>query len=77
MSNRSVVAFSRSHRDATGLFVHNLSASVQPVHLDLAAYAGLRPAQFGGNHGFPLITPEPYFLNLAPYESLWFLLEPV
>ena len=77
VNNRSVVAFSRSHRDATGLFVHNLSASVQPVHLDLAAYTGLHPAQFGGNHGFPLITPEPYFLNLAPYESLWFLLEPV
>jgi hypothetical protein len=49
---------------------------VQPVLLEMAAYAGMRPQQFGGNHGFPVIGRDPYFLNLAPYEPLWFVLEP-
>lgn len=75
VNNRSIVAFTRHYRDRTALLVHNLSASVQPVYLELAAYAGMRPQQFSGNHGFPLIGLEPYFLNLAPYEPLWFLLE--
>jgi hypothetical protein len=43
--------------------------------LELAAQGGMRPVHVSGNHGFPVITAEPYFLNLAPYESLWFLLE--
>lgn len=76
VNNRSIVAFTRSYRDRTALLVHNLSAAVQPVYLDLAAHAGQRPTLFSGNHGFPEITAEPYFLNLAPYEPLWFLLEP-
>jgi maltose alpha-D-glucosyltransferase/alpha-amylase len=75
VSNRSVVAFQRSHRSTTALLVHNLSATVQPVHLELADHCGMRPVHVSGNHGFPAITSEPYFLNLAPYESLWFLLE--
>jgi maltose alpha-D-glucosyltransferase/alpha-amylase len=75
VSNRSVVAFQRSHRSTTALLVHNLSATVQPVHLELADHWGMRPVHVSGNHGFPAITSEPYFLNLAPYESLWFLLE--
>ncbi|MCP9910383.1 maltose alpha-D-glucosyltransferase [Cyanobium sp. BA20m-p-22] len=76
VSCRSIVAFTRSHRGTTALLVHNLAATVQPVHLELEAYAGLRPVHFSGNHGFPQIQAAPYFLNLAPYESLWFLLEP-
>ena len=43
---------------------------------ELHGDAGLRPVHFSGNHGFPQIQAAPYFLNLAPYESLWFLLEP-
>jgi len=75
VSNRSTVAFTRSYRGTTALLVHNLAANVQPVYLDLAAHAGRRPVHFSGNHGFPVIGTDPYFLNLAPYESLWFLLE--
>ena len=75
VSCRSVVAFLRSYRSTTALLVHNLSAAVQPVHLELAAHGGMRPVHVSGNHGFPVITADPYFLNLAPYESLWFLLE--
>ncbi|MEN9861624.1 MAG: hypothetical protein RLZZ515_2106, partial [Cyanobacteriota bacterium] len=77
VSNRSVVAFTRSYRGTTALLVHNLSGSVQPLELDLSAHAGSRPRHVSGNHGFPLVTAAPYFLNLAAYESLWFLLEPV
>jgi len=76
LNNRSVVAFTRSYRGITALLVHNLSGSVQPLELDLSSYQGHRPLHFDGDHGFPIISSEPYFLNLAPYESLWFLLEP-
>jgi len=96
-SNRRILAFLREHQGRVALLVHNLSACVQPVHLDLASLAGWHPQQIGGahgcsrpgaphqmttasaampNHGFPVIEKMSYFLNLAPYESLWFRLEP-
>ena len=76
VSNRSVVAFTRSYRGTTALLVHNLAGSVQPVEIDLSPHQGLRPVHCNGSQGFPAITAVPYFLNLAAYESLWFLLEP-
>lgn len=124
-SNRRILAFLRCYRGRQALVVHNLSAAVQPVHLDLAFLAGWHPVLLGGghgggrpglpgghglsapaggglsaerglplaaitnhaatalnvatpgyaNHGFPSIEARPYFLNLAPYASLWFRLE--
>jgi hypothetical protein len=113
-SNRRILAFLRQYQGRRALLVHNLSACVQPVRLDLAPLVGWHPQHIGGahgssrpgpshpgagnghadpgaargpggarggagampNHGFPSIEATPYFLNLAPYESLWFLLEP-
>jgi maltose alpha-D-glucosyltransferase/alpha-amylase len=74
-NNRSVLSFTRSHQGTTALLLHNLSNAVQPVEIDLSSHISFRPMHCNGVHGFPVITDQPYFLNLAPYESLWFLLE--
>ena len=57
------------------LCVANLSRSVQPVELDLAAYAGLTPVEMLGYTDFPTIGRPPYFLTLGPYGFYWFELQ--
>jgi maltose alpha-D-glucosyltransferase/alpha-amylase len=73
--NRKVVAYVRRHADDALLCVANLSRSVQPVELDLAAYAGLTPVEMLGYTDFPTIAEQPYFLTLAPYGFYWFELQ--
>jgi maltose alpha-D-glucosyltransferase/alpha-amylase len=59
------------------LIVNNLSAFAQPAALDLHAYQGRVPVELVGNHAFPPIGEQPYFLSLGPHSFFWFRLEEV
>ncbi|MEO8125920.1 MAG: maltose alpha-D-glucosyltransferase, partial [Bryobacteraceae bacterium] len=71
-SNRKVLAYLRYYEGEHVLCVANLSRFAQPVELDLAALAGLRPIEMLGYVDFPPITRRPYTLTLGPYGFLWF-----
>ncbi len=73
-ANRKVLAYLRRDATETILVVANLSRSLQPVELDLSAYAGLFPVEMIGLTEFPRITERPYFLTLGPYAAYWFAL---
>src|SRR3954469_5307168 len=74
-SNRKVLAFVRRDERETILIVVNLSRDVQPVSLELSAFAGLIPIEMNGSTEFPRVTDQPYFLTLGPYASYWFALQ--
>jgi maltose alpha-D-glucosyltransferase / alpha-amylase len=74
-ANRKVLAYLRRDTHETILVVANLSRSLQPVELDLSAYAGLIPVEMTGVTEFPRITDRPYFLTLNPYGAYWFSLQ--
>lgn len=77
---QKVLAFVRRYEPAGGadaetiLVVANLSASAQPVQLDLSAFAGLVPVEMFGRSSFPRIASAPYTLSLAPHSFFWFQL---
>jgi maltose alpha-D-glucosyltransferase / alpha-amylase len=73
--NRKILAFLRRDERETILIVANLARSVQPVELDLKAFAGLIPVEMAGLTEFPRIGEQPYFLTLGPYASYWFTLQ--
>jgi maltose alpha-D-glucosyltransferase/alpha-amylase len=73
--NRKVVAYLREFLDQTLLCVNNLSAFAQPAALDLRTHRGLVPMELLGNHAFPRIEDQPYFLSLGPHSFYWFKLE--
>ena len=73
--NRKVMAYIRRYEADTILCVANLSHFVQPVTLDLSAFAGLSPVEMLGYTEFPRITEQPYFLTLGPYGFYWFELQ--
>jgi maltose alpha-D-glucosyltransferase/alpha-amylase len=75
--NRRVVAYLRAHDDQTVLVVNNLSGFAQPAELDLRAFQGRVPVELLGNHAFPHIGEEPYFLSLSPHSFFWFRLDRV
>jgi maltose alpha-D-glucosyltransferase/alpha-amylase len=74
--NRKVLAYLRRHGGDAILCVANLSRSVQPVELDLAAFAGCTPVEMLGYTAFPPVRDEAYFLTLGPYDFYWFELQP-
>jgi maltose alpha-D-glucosyltransferase/alpha-amylase len=74
-TNRKVLAYFRQHHDDVILCVANLSSSVQPVELDLGAFAGFAPVEMQGYTEFPKIGTSPYFLTLGPYGFYWFELQ--
>ena len=74
--NDSVLAHVRSHEGETVLAVHNLSASAQPVELDLRPWVRHTPVEMLGDSRFPTVEDRPYFLSLAPYGYYWFRLQP-
>ena len=75
-ANRAVLAYVRRHEeDDAILCVANLARNVQPVHLDLSAFAGLVPVEILGYTEFPVIGDDPYFLTLGPYGFYWFELQ--
>jgi maltose alpha-D-glucosyltransferase / alpha-amylase len=73
--NRRVVSYLREYDNETVLVVNNLSAFAQPVALDLPSYRGRIPVEMVGNHAFPRIGEQPYFLSLSPHSFLWFRLD--
>ncbi len=70
--NRSVLAFLRTYEEQVVLVVANLSRFVQPVELDLSAFAGAMPMEMIGKQTFPPIGDAPYFLSLGPHAFFWF-----
>ncbi|HVG53008.1 MAG TPA: maltose alpha-D-glucosyltransferase [Vicinamibacterales bacterium] len=74
-ANRKVLAYIRRDSHDTILCVANLSRSVQPVELDLRAFAGSVPIEMLGYTEFPAIGSQPYFLTLGPYGFYWFELQ--
>jgi maltose alpha-D-glucosyltransferase/alpha-amylase len=74
-ANPKVLAYVRRYRDDVILCVANLSRTVQPAELDLAAFAGLTPVEMLGYTEFPSIGAAPYFLALGPYGFYWFELQ--
>ncbi len=74
-ANRKVLAYVRRYDEDVILCVANLSRTVQPAELDLAAFAGLTPVEMLGYTEFPVIGSAPYFLTLGPYEFYWFELQ--
>jgi maltose alpha-D-glucosyltransferase/alpha-amylase len=76
-ANRRVVAYLREYQDQLALVVNNLSAFAQPAELELRNYQGLIPVEMLGNHEFPPIGENPYFLSLNPHSFFWFRLDRV
>ena len=74
-ANRKVLAYVRRDRRDVLLCVANLARSVQPVELDLSAYAGHVPVEMLGYTEFPPIGQAPYVLTLGPYGFYWFELQ--
>jgi len=74
-ANRKVLAYVRRHGTDTILCVASLSRSVQPVELDLSAFAGFTPVEMLGYTEFPIVGSQPYFLTLGPYGFYWFELQ--
>jgi maltose alpha-D-glucosyltransferase/alpha-amylase len=73
--NRRVVAYLRELDDQIILVVNNLSGFAQPAELDLGAFSGWVPVELLGNHAFPPIREQRYFLSLCPHSFYWFRLE--
>ena len=73
--NRKVLTYVRRLGTDIVLCVANLSRTVQPVQVPLAAFAGLTPVEMLGQTELPKIGEAPYFLTLAPYGFYWFQLQ--
>ncbi|HEX9368651.1 MAG TPA: alpha-glucosidase C-terminal domain-containing protein, partial [Vicinamibacterales bacterium] len=73
--NRKILAYVRRYDDELALCLANLSRAVQPVELDLSAFAGLTPVEMLGLTEFPKIGQQPYFLTIPPYYFYWFRLQ--
>jgi maltose alpha-D-glucosyltransferase/alpha-amylase len=73
--NHRVVAYVREYQGQTVLVVNNLSRFAQPALLDLREYRGRVPMELLGNHPFPVIGDQPYFISLSPHAFFWFRLD--
>src|SRR5262249_4617673 len=74
--NRKVLAYVRHDEHETILVVANLSRYLQPVELDLSAYAGLIPIEMNGLAELPRVGDRPCFMTLGPYAAYWFSMQP-
>jgi maltose alpha-D-glucosyltransferase/alpha-amylase len=71
----SVLGFVREHGDQTILVFHNLARCLQRVEAYLDEYAGQQPQNLlNGAQTLHPIGAAPYRLSMAPYQSLWLLL---
>jgi maltose alpha-D-glucosyltransferase/alpha-amylase len=73
--NAKVLAYLRRHGRETVLIVANLSGAPQPVELDLAEFAGVRPIEMLGDTVFPPIQAAPYVVSVGPHGYYWFRLD--
>ena len=65
------MAHLRVHPEETILAVHNLADRPQVAHLDLAAFAGVRPLDLFSGEVLPAVTDVPYRLELPRYGYRW------
>ncbi|HEY8550125.1 MAG TPA: alpha-glucosidase C-terminal domain-containing protein, partial [Vicinamibacterales bacterium] len=72
--NPRILAFVREYAGDRVLVIANLARSVQPVELDLSAYAGLVPVEMFERTVFPRLGHTPQFFTLGPYGVYWFSL---
>jgi maltose alpha-D-glucosyltransferase/alpha-amylase len=70
--NKKILAYLRRMENEEILCVANLSRFPQPVALDLAKFAGMKPIEMMGYVEFPPISSQPYALSLGAYDFLWF-----
>jgi maltose alpha-D-glucosyltransferase/alpha-amylase len=73
-TNGKVFAFLRENREQVILVVANLSATAQPVQLDLSEFAGRVPVELLGGTHFPPVGDLLYLLTLGPHGFYWFQL---
>ncbi len=73
--NRAILSYVLRDEEEMLLVVANLSRFVQPVRLDLSAFAQRTPVELFGRTRFTAITEEPYPLTLGPHSFYWFSLE--
>ena len=73
--NRKIFACVRRYQQEAILVVANLSRFIQPVELELGAFAARVPIELFGGTEFPAISDKPYFLTLGPHAFYWFSLE--
>ncbi|HMP15550.1 MAG TPA: alpha-amylase family glycosyl hydrolase, partial [Gemmatales bacterium] len=71
-SNQRILAFTRVDQEDVTLVVCNLSRYVQPVSVNLSAYAGRRPVEIIGGAAFPRVGKEEYFFSMGPHAFYWF-----
>jgi len=76
-SNDKVLGFLRESADDVVLVVANLSATAQPVELDLSRFTGRVPVELLGGTHFPPIGDLPYLLTLGQHGFYWFALTEV
>jgi maltose alpha-D-glucosyltransferase/alpha-amylase len=75
-ANHHILAFVRRYGEESLLVVANLSRFVQPVELDLQAFAGMTPVELFGGTQFPVIAAErPYPLTISQHAFCWFALQ--
>jgi len=74
-ANRKVLVYLRKFEEEVILCVANLSRFVQPVEIDLAAYAGTTPVELFGRVRFPAVGSAPYFVTVGPSAFIWFQLD--
>ncbi len=72
--NRKILAYLREHEGETIFCVANLSATAQPVELDLSAFKGRVPVELLGRTAFPPIGDLPYLVTIAAHGFYWFRL---
>jgi maltose alpha-D-glucosyltransferase/alpha-amylase len=70
-NNPAVLAYLRPHAEETMLAVHNLTASLQAVQLDLEPLTCEAPTDVIAGSVLPAIGGARYALRLEPYQSLW------
>jgi maltose alpha-D-glucosyltransferase / alpha-amylase len=73
--NHSVLAYYREHEGETVLVVANLSATTQPVEVDLSRHEGSEPVEILSAARFPVVGRVPYFLSLGPLGYYWLRLD--
>jgi maltose alpha-D-glucosyltransferase/alpha-amylase len=72
--NRKILAYLREHEGEAILCVANLSATAQPVELDLSRFRGRVPVEMLGHTPFPPVGELPYLLTLPGHGFYWFRL---
>jgi maltose alpha-D-glucosyltransferase/alpha-amylase len=69
--SQAVLAYLRSYGEETILTLHNLSAEVQAVDLDLSGVSGAHTAELLTGQAWPPVPEGPCHVQLSRYQTLW------